>query len=247
MPEENANLGEKALRTAAELGLASQLDEVEKIEVNITADPLEIIQGEITAVTLEGEGLVMQKDLRVEVMQLQTQRIAINPLKAVFGQIELQQPTEAKTYVVLTEQDINRAFNSEYLQEKLKNLKIQIEGQPLRVNIERVDFCLGSEGRVGLRAEIWLEETREHKRVAFTALPHVSAEGQRISLADVQYGEGGELSPELTAALLEKASELLDLRNFELAGMSLRLEGFEINSDKITLRAAAQVLEFPIA
>jgi hypothetical protein len=73
----------------------------------------------------------------------------------------------------------------------------------------------------------------------------MSANGQRISLTEVNYTQGEELSPELTKALLDKTSELLDLRNFELEGMSLRLKGFDVEKGNLTLQAEAHVEEFP--
>jgi len=50
----------------------------------------------------------MQKDIRVQEMELHADSIAINPLSA-FGQIELNQPVDATARLVLTEPDINRA------------------------------------------------------------------------------------------------------------------------------------------
>jgi hypothetical protein len=73
----------------------------------------------------------------------------------------------------------------------------------------------------------------------------MSAGGEQVSLDEVQYAEGQEVSPELTAALLERAGELLNLRNFELEGMSLRLKGLDVQKGKLTLQANAYVEKFP--
>jgi hypothetical protein len=115
----------------------------------------------------------------------------------------------------------------------------------MTINTEKVDFQLPGEGKIGLNADIVLSETSEKKQVAFTAVPQMSANGQRISLTEVNYTQGEELSPELTKALLDKTSELLDLRNFELEGMSLRLKGFDVEKGNLTLQAEAHVEEFP--
>ena len=87
-----ADLGEQAISKIAEVGLASQLDEVENLDVTVKTDPGKILSGSVDSVAVNGKGMVMQKDLRVEEMQLQTDRIAINPLSAAFGKIELTQP-----------------------------------------------------------------------------------------------------------------------------------------------------------
>jgi hypothetical protein len=163
----------------------------------------------VESVTIEGEGLVMQGDLRMEELEMEMTNIDINPLSAAFGKIELNKPTQASTRVVLTEADINRAFNSEYVGSMLQNQQVQVNGQPMTIDTKKVDFRLPGEGKVALNTTVFLGETGETKQVSFTAVPRVSADGQNVSLEDVQYTEGEELSPELTKALLDKASELL--------------------------------------
>lgn len=239
------DLGEQALSKAAEIGLSTQLDEVEKLDVDIRTDPGKLIQGELESVGIEGEGLVMQKDLRTEELDVKIGNIAINPLSAAFGKIELTRPTDADTHVVLTEQDVERAFNSEYIHDKLQNLDINIDGQPMTIDTHRVQFGLPGEGKIALTAEIQLQQTGETQQVSFTTVPRMSPSGERIVLENVQYTEGQELSPELTAALLDRAGELLDLRNFELEGMSLRLKGLDVQKGKLKLQATAHVEKFP--
>lgn len=246
MVDNSSNLGEQALSKAAEVGLTSQLDAVERLDVKVKTDPLKAVQGELDSVAIEGEGMVMQQDLRVEEIDVQTGSIAINPLAAAFGKIELQRPTDASAYVVLTEQDINRAFNSQYLREKLQNLAVQVDGKLVTINTQQVDFQL-PDGKVSINARIAPQETGETQQVSFSAVPEIDASGQQIQLKDIEYAEGKEVSPELTQALLDKTSELLDLRNFELEGMSLQLQGFDIESGKLTLNAVANVTRFPAA
>ncbi|MCA1992125.1 MAG: DUF2993 domain-containing protein [Coleofasciculus sp. S288] len=245
MTQDKPDIGEQALSKAVEIGLSSQLDEVENLDVDIRTDPGKLIQGELESVKIEGEGLVMQKDLRAEELEVETDNIAINPLSAAFGKIELTHPTDADAHVVLTEQDVERAFNSKYICEKLQNLKVKVNGQPLTIDTRRVEFRLPGNGKIALNTEIFINETGETQQICFTTLPHVSPRGERVVLEEVQYAQGKELSPELTAALLERASELLDLRNFQLQGMSLRLRNLDVQKGKLTLQAQAHVEQFP--
>lgn len=235
------DIGEQALSKATELGLSSQLDEVEDITVDIRTDPGKVVQGEVDSVSIKAKGMVMQKDLRMEKMDLHTGKVAINPMSAAFGKVELKHPTDADAHVVLTEQDINRAFNSEYIREKLQNLDINVEGQPTTIDTQQVEFRLPGDNKLGLSAEIQLRKTGETQQVSFTAVPRMNGNGKSIALEEVQYADGREISPELTAALLDKASELLDLRNFELEGMSLRLKGLDLQTGNMTLQAEAHV------
>jgi hypothetical protein len=240
-----ADIGEQALSKAAEIAMSTQLDEVENLQVDIRTDPGKLIQGQLDSVKIEGEGLVMQKDLRAEKLQVKTGNIAINPLSAAFGKIELTRPTQADAHVVLTEQDMERAFNSEFVHDKLQNLEVHVDGQPMTINVGQVRFQLPGEGKIALKAEILPNGTGESQQIAFTTVPHISPSGERLILEDVQYAEGKELSPELTAALLDRASELLDLSNFQLEGMSLRLKGLDVQQGKLTLQAKALVEKFP--
>lgn len=245
MMQDKGDIGEQALSKVVEVGLSSQLDEVENLDVDIRTNPIKLMQGELDSVGIEGQGLVMKKDLRAEELTVKTGNISINPLSAAFGEIELTHPTQAEAHVVLTEQDIERAFNSEYIHQKLQNLDLNLQGQPAIVNTRRVEFSLPGDGKVTINAEIDLNQTGETQQISFMTIPRISAGGEGVVLEEVQYAEGRELSPELTTALLDRASELLNLRNFELQGMSLCLKGLEVQTGKLTLQAQAYVEEFP--
>ncbi|MDZ8183961.1 MAG: DUF2993 domain-containing protein [Nostoc sp. ChiSLP02] len=246
MPE-NPGLGEQALNKAAEIGLSSQLDEVENLDVNIETDPLKLVQGQVDKVKVEGEGLVMQKDLRMEELEMKMSGVAINPLSVAFGKIELTQPTEADTRVVLTEADINRAFNSEYVRSQLQNQKIHINGQEKTIEPQHVDFRLPGDGKVALNANVKLAETGENQQVAFLAIPRVGADKKSVSLENVEYGKSEEISPELTKALIAQTSEILNLSNFDLKGLNLQVKQLKVEEGKLTLQAQAYIEEIPSA
>lgn len=242
---EQQGLGEQALNKVAEMGITSQLDEVENLDVDIQTDPFKLMQGQVDNVTIEGEGLVMQGDLRVEELDMHMSGVSINPLSAAFGKLELTKPTDASTHVVLLESDINRAFNSEFVRSKLQNQQVHVNGQLMTIDPQQVDFRLPGEGKVALKATILLHETGENNQVAFTAVPQVSGNGQTVTLENVQYGEGEELSPELTKALVDQTSELLNLSNFDLEGMTLKINTLKAEVGKLTLEAEAHVEQIP--
>ncbi|MBD2775118.1 DUF2993 domain-containing protein [Iningainema tapete] len=246
MPD-SPGLGQQALNKAAEIGISSQLDEVENLDVDIKTDPVKLVQGEVDAVKIEGEGLVMQKDLRMDELKMQMGGVAINPLSAAFGKIELTKPTQASARVVLTEDDIHRAFNSEYIRSQLQSQKIHVNGQLQTIFPQHVDFRLPGDGKVALSATVLLTETNETHQVAFSAIPRVSANGQTVSLENVEYGNTQEISPELTKAMVNQTSEILNLSNFDLSGMSLRVKQLNVETGKLILQAEAYVEKIPSA
>lgn len=247
MQEEQSGLHEQTVNRAAEIGIKSTLSEVEDLQVSVHTDPLALLSGKLDTVEIWGEGLVMKQDLRMEKLEVETDEIAINTLRAACGQIELEQPTNAVVRVVLTEADINRAFASDYISTKLQNLPVNVDGKPMTVDTQTVDFSLPGDGKVAIAAKVLLRETGEIERVAFTAVPHVRSDRNGATLTQVHYGEIKELSPELTAALVEKADDILNLRSFEQTGISLWLNDLQVEEKQIKLQAQAYIEEIPTA
>jgi hypothetical protein len=229
----------------AEIAIASKLDESETLSVTVDTDPGQLAQGSVEAVAVEGKGLVMQQDLRVEDLQIHIKDIAVNPLTAMFGKIELNGPAFGTARAVLTESDLNRAFNSEYISRKLNNLKVTVDGKLLTIDVQTMECQLQQTGKIAVNAEVLVRETASTEKIYFTAKPQLEAGGWAISLQDVEYPENKEFSPEFTAALADKAGEVLNLRNFELEGMSLRIQQLNVEAGVLTLQAEAKVEQFP--
>jgi hypothetical protein len=244
MANGNADLGEQALSKAVEIGLSSQLDGAESLEADIRTNPIALAQGELESADIEGRGLVIKKGLRTEQISVQTDGIAIDPLKAAFGQIELTRPTNANATVKLTEEDIDRACNSDYIQSKLQGAQVTLEDRPVRVTVRQVDFLLPGDNRVAIAAQVTLEETGEEQRIAFSAVPTLGPQGHQVMLEDVQIGEENSSAP-LTEGLLATVPDLLDLRTFTLGGMTLQLQGLTVQPGAIDLQVQAHVQKFP--
>lgn len=244
MPD-SPGLGEQALNKAAEVGLSSQLDAVENLDVNIQTDPFKLLQGEVDAVTIQGEGLVMQKDLRMQELEMHAGSVAINPLSAAFGKIELTKPTKGTARVILTEKDINHAFNSEYVRAQLQEEKVQMNGKSMTVIPQEVDFQLPGNNRVRLNANVILKENNEHHKVAFSAVPKIGLNGQTVSLENVEYEDTQEISPDLTKSLIDATGKILNLSNFDLEEMTLRIQQLEALRGQLIIQAEAFVEKIP--
>ena len=243
----SSNLGKQAISKAAELGIASQLDEAENLDVDVRTNPLDLMQGEIDSVSVKGEGLVMKKELRAEKLRIETNSISINSIKAAMGNIELTQPTDTRMLVVLQEEDLQNALNSEYIKQKLQNLEIKCEGKKAKLRIEQVKFTLLDEGKIGLDADVHLVDRDSHEKIALTAIPEIDNAGNCINLKSVEYLESINSNSEVAKAIVESAEEILDLRNFELDTMSLRVRKLDVKLGKLTIEADAEIKDFPQA
>jgi hypothetical protein len=245
--EEQKGLSEQAINKAAEIGLSSQLDEVENLDVDLKTDPLALVHGKVESAAVVGEGMVMQGDLRVEEMQIEIDEVSLNPIQAALGKIELTKPTQGSAKIVLSEADINRAFNSDYIREKLQKKSLDVNGEEITVVPQQVDFRLPGEGKITLKATVLVRQTSKIEKIAFSAVPKISAGGQSVVLENVEYDEGEKISPELTRALVDETGDILNLNNFNLKGMSFKIEQLAIEANKLILQAEAYIENIPAA
>lgn len=243
MPKDKQGLGKQAISKAAEIGFSSQLDEAKELNVEIETNLLEVLQGKVDSVSVTGKKLV-QGDLQIEEMEMHIDSINIDAMSTAFGDIKLTKPTDATARFVLTEQDISRALNSELVHNQLQNLKVQVDGQPITVDVQQAEFFLLGNGRIGVRTEVFLQEISETHLVTFTAVPNLEQNGT-ISLKDVQYSEGKELSPEITKTLQDKITQLLGMRDFVLEGMSLHITNLEVQKDSMIIQSQSHVERLP--
>jgi LmeA-like phospholipid-binding len=244
MTSDSPDLGEKALSKITELGIASQLDKVENIDVDIRTNPVSLVQGKLDSVSISGQGLVIKQDLRMETLEIKTDKVSINPLSTVFGNVELTHPTDAEAQIVLTEADINHAFESSYIQNKLKNLPMEVDGHSELVDIQNVTLNLPGENQLMINANFLIQGQSELKKISVAAIPQVCEDGNQISL-EILSAECTGLSNKVIAVILSQLTALLDLRNFDVSGMSLQLRRLEAREGKLVIHANTQIHQFP--
>ncbi|WP_310419087.1 DUF2993 domain-containing protein [Chamaesiphon sp. OTE_8_metabat_110] len=244
MAQNPPDLGDRALSKVVELGIATQLDRSEEIEVDIRTNPVNFIQGKLDSVEISGKGVVVKQDLRVENIQIDTDEVSIDPLKAVFGNIKLTHPTEAEARIILTEADINHAFSCEYIQSKLRGLKMELDGQPVTIDIQQASLDLPGENQFVISTTFLLREQNAVKKMSATAIPQIDEDGNRISL-EILAAQGEGLNLKLVMVIIEQLTALLDLRNFDLPGVSLQLHQLEAQLGKLVIHAKSQIAQIP--
>ncbi len=238
-------LEEQALSEAAEMTIAAQLDEVENIDVAVRTNLVKMVQGQADSVSLTAQGMVVQKDLRVQEMELHVQSIAVDLLSAIFGQIELDKPLDAIARLVLTEQDINRALNGDYFRSKMQSLELSLEGQMVTLAPQQLAVILPGDGKMGFSGTVLLHEMGKTRRVSFNAVIRPRTIKQPLLLEAFHCTEGDGISLELAIAFLNKARELVNLPYFELQGMALRIKELEMQKGSLTLHTEAYIKQFP--
>lgn len=234
------DLGEQALDKVAEVAISSQLDEAENVEVDIRTDAGKLVQGKLESVSVTGEGLVLKPDLRVESLEIHTNTVAIDPLKAIAGELKLSETLNAQTRVVMTEIDLNRALASEDLKQKMQNLKVWHDSSEVIICVERFCLTLQANQKVYSNACLYFPQTNDRKEVKAVFTPFVKADGYRIGL-EVFSAEVGGLTLSLLQSLINQLAELLDLRNLQIGGCPLQIQSLDVREGELWLQAAATI------
>jgi hypothetical protein len=238
------DLGEQALDKVAELAIKSQLDQAEHVEVDIRTNPINLMQGKVESVNIAGKGMVIKQELRVETIQVEASSVNVNPLKALTGQVELTQPAGAEAKILLTEADLNRALQSDYLRRKMQSLEISVQQSTCRVDLGQAVLKLLDDGKIALDATIVLPEQAEEKQIMAVVIPSVQDNGHRIDL-EIVSAEGKGLSLEFITALFQEIVTFLDFRNFDLDGISMQLQRIIVQPQELLIHATTVIEKIP--
>lgn len=237
---------EQLLSIAAEMGLIAQVDNVEKINVDVRTNLIDMVQGQADSVSVSAEGLVMQKDIRVQEMEMQADGIAINPLSAVFGDLKLSQPAGAIVRLVMAEQDINRALNSNYVRSKLEPILLNVEGKIVSLELQQMEIYLPGEGKIECSGKVRMKQGNNNTRqLSFIAVLKPRTSYQPLLLEAFQCTPGDGISLELVIPLIQKLKELMDLPYFEMEGSAFRVKDMDVSAGSLTVYAEAYVKQIP--
>lgn len=244
MTYDEPRLEEQVLSKIAEIGISSQIDDAQTIDVDVKTDLLKVVQGQADSVAIATEGLVIQKDIRVQQMELQADNIDINPWSAIFGQIKLDQPLDATARIVLIEEDINRTLNSEYILSKMQT-ELDADGEKVGVAMQQMQLQLPGDNKMIFSGKAVLQEAGKNRQVGFNATARPRTATQPVMLEGFNCTEGEGISLEFTVSLMQKMKELVNAAYLELETMALRVERMEVHQGSLTLQAQAHVRQIP--
>ncbi|MBE8999735.1 DUF2993 domain-containing protein [Nostoc sp. LEGE 12447] len=238
-------LEEKFLSQEAERRISEKLDEAEKIEIDVQTDLLKIVQGQADGVSIAGQGLVIEKDVRVQEIKLQTESIAINPLSAIFGQIELNEPVNAIARIVLTEVDMNRALASDFVSSQMQDFDLDVDGKIVSFKAQKIEIFLPGDGKIECQGRVLLKEMGNTRLLAYTAIARPRTSSQPAMLESFNCTEGGGISIEVVTALMQKAKELMNIPYFKWEDMVFHIKDIKVETGSLILMVETQVRQIP--
>lgn len=226
----------KVVKTA----ISALLKRTEKLEVTVRAEPIaKLLQGSVDGFDFVGKGLLMHSGLKIESMELFLQALSIDFGALFRGRIELLQPTHASMRIVLTEDDLTTSFNTSFLKAKLQQLSY--EGQPLMFERTRISI----NDAQALRMQSWVRQGEAEQIFELDITAQVEVEDRRkLQFVEVTYG-GDQKTVELGQILTDHVNNLLDLDQFALDGMQLRVDRLRLHNKQLTLYGVTLIEKFP--
>lgn len=243
--EDQPNLEEQVISTAVEMGLSSKLDSADNLDVDVRTNLVDLVQGQAHSVSVSGQGLVVQKDIRVQEIEIHTDNIAINPLSVLFGEVELSQPTDASARIVLSEVDINRALNSDYVRRQMQNLQLDVEGQIISLEMQKMSIELPDVNTLVFNGSTILHERGERRSLNFQVIIHPGTIFEPLFIEAFQCTPAPGISLQFAVALMQMFKELIFSPYFKVNGTAVRLRKMELQKGILTIHTTAKITEIP--
>ncbi len=243
MPEE-PRLDEQVMSQAVQMGLASQLDEAEDIQVDVRTDLLKAAQGQADSMSVSGQGMMVQ-DVRIEEVELHAQNLDINPLRMLLGKLELNHPLDAQSRLVLTEADLNRAMNNDAVAKRIPPLTLKVGEQAVTVALKRpFALKLPVHGKIEFEAAATIQDSQHRQQINFSVALFPRTDAHPFLLEGFQC-QSGAVSFDLIFELLNKLKEWLDAPSLRFEGVELWVERLDVEPGRLIIQADARVYQPP--
>ncbi len=247
-------------RVAAD-SLRQQLVAAEQLQVRVDNAPsYALLSGKVQRIRVAGRGVFPLKDIRIALLELETDAVAVNGRKLRRGQVQLQAPLRLGLRLGLTVTDINRALQSPVATDFLRRLGTGVvEDGDTRRRIQRYEFrhprltVVGSGGQSPpesppggrrLRFQVGLQEPGDPAQLDIVVESGIAIrQGRQLQLIQPIVLVNGEPVPaELLRSTFEGIEAQADLNQFTAAGITARVLQYQVNVDEITLAAFVQVM-----
>lgn len=235
----------------AQNAIRSRFDKVEQLQVRVDNPPsYQLIQGKVERVRIAGRGLWPTKDVRIDVLEVETDPIAVDLQRLQQStksspRTSLKRPAQAGVRLILTEKDVNQALQSPTVQAQLRQLASRLLGgsasnqvQSYDIKNPRVKFL--GDNRVQLQAEL-IQANADPLAVTLESKLGVLA-GRQVQLIEPKATINGKpVSPLVVIALTSGLKNRLDLRNLEGAGITARILQLKTDNERLELATFVRV------
>ena len=251
------------LDTVIANSLRSQVADVEALAVRIDNTPsYQALQGKIDRVRIATRGIEPIAGLQIAELELETDPLTFDIDKLQAGeeitnpQTILKQPLQAAIRFVITETDINQALGSPEIKEQLQNLLDSVIPQSssasflgFKIMEIRINFLANDRSQIYVKLLPQVEDSDQQAESEANPI-EVELEsgfavlgGRSLQILDPEGKlNGRKLSKKLLQGFAEGLSEdLLDLRQLQKQGITLRILQFEINENSMEVASFLRI------
>ncbi len=232
--------GDQIVSKAITTAIAALFKKTGKLQANLRVEPVaKLLQGSVDGFDFVGNGMLMYNGLRLEAMELYLQAVSID-FSAIFsGKVKLRQPTQATMRIVLTEEDLTTSFNTPFIIEKLQRLEYQ--GKPL--HFQHTEMTVNEDKSLTIKSQIKVGDSEEMTTIDIKT--DLELQGRtKIQFTNPQY-QGNNEGQALGQAILDHVNNLLDLDNFSLDGIRLRVDRARVKDKEFVFYGTAEIDHFP--
>jgi hypothetical protein len=224
----------------AENAIRNQVDSVEQLAVRIDNAPsYRLAQGRADRVRIAGRGIYPIAGVRIAALEVETDAIAVNLASLQTGKPQLDAPLQAGVKLVLSQEDVNRALQSEAIAKQFRNLNLSFlsssgnASEKFDLVNPQAEFLPNS--RFRFQVTLQGQQTQHQDRIVIESGVQILS-GQQIQLVDptVRLNEQA-LPPQLIAILTGGISQYFDLQRLQAAGITARVLSLETQDNTVTL------------
>jgi 3-polyprenyl-4-hydroxybenzoate decarboxylase len=244
MPEQQ-NLEAQIVSQAAERRVSDELAAAEQIDIYVQTDLLKIVQGQAHAVTVAAQGLITKHNLRVQEIKLKTDGIAINPIKAIFGEIQLHKPVNLIARIILHEADINSNLNSDFSRQLVSSFQLDVDGVIFKFALEDLHILFPEKQQIELWGKIQVKAENNSYKIGFNTLLLPQTDSHPIMLKRFNCTEGEGISLEFILSFIQKVKELVNLPYLQWEDIKFRIKNMHIQDKSLILLVEANLNQVP--
>jgi LmeA-like phospholipid-binding len=243
--EAKGDLKQLLINKAAETAIATSLESVENIDVNLDSNIPQLLQGETTSLKIVGEKIIAVKDIHLEKIDITAQNLSLNLTQAILGKITFEQPGNFQVKLVFTQSDCDRLLNSEYVRTLLQNLTLDIPQQPATFHLEQSECSFEPDGKLFLITTIVLNKEQQIKTVRMKIALQFYQAGSGINLIESRYLGDQTFDLDELVAIMNKIRDLLYLRNFANDDLAFKITSIQLENQQLLLKGDSQIKRLP--
>ncbi len=222
-------------RVGADL-IRQQVYKVDQLELRVESAPnYQILTGAVDRVRLAGRGVYPTEFLRIDVVDVETDPISIDPNALGSGKIVLRRPLQAAARVVLRAEDVNKALRSPAILQSFQKLRLDLgDGKVDEFDLVDPEVIFVSGNLLRLRMKLQPIDPKKQTldieaetRLRLIGGAKIELQGISINLQGVKFPE------EITNRFAQNLNNLLDLRQLEPRGITARVLQLDITDTNL--------------